>query len=447
MPHLRVLHTTPTFKHLPTTGRHTNYLHSAAAEATADSLTSATSVHVAAPDAPEYPPAKASLFLDALDALRWMFEEGTEVSYCLDMIKRTTDAAQRQAVADDADLRGKFVKLCNDEEMLEVITLLQPTVERQLEWLLDEGTSFDVLHAVVSKAPDDAARAAVAGNDFIRKELVSLLRDDEMRDLMAALGGDARFQLAMMVEEGTEWSAVQAVIEAHATKLASVYDDTKLSLALGDLLDDPGLLAGLWDITVSDTLRFRLATALGAGASLEQLEGYAGSGGTAAANDALDDPLLRDAFVSEVGDDGMKKVLGKLVRRSSSKHHEIEWLAAEGVDWGELEPLVRAAPDPDKKALLGGWCRNGSRAIVLEVEPDRSSGTRGISRISRSGPGRPRRPRSCARARDSFRHQSPRTPRSSLGTWLWRRKQLIPLTRTGRLLPYIGTGARPGWRG
>ena len=198
--------------------------------------------------------------------LSWMFEEGTNWTAIKEKLEACSNDTEKTALQTDA-WRDKFVGELGDEEMAQLLDLLGGDLEFKLTWMFEEGTNWELIRAKVSNCNSDTEKTALR-TDAWRDKFVGELGDDEMAELIDLIGGDLEFKLGWMFEEGTNWKAIKEKVEAcsNDTEKAALRTDAWRDKFVGELGDEE--MAELVTLIGGD-LKFKISWMLEEGTNPE----------------------------------------------------------------------------------------------------------------------------------------------------------------------------------
>jgi len=126
---------------------------------------------------------------------------------------RGADAAKKTEIrTGGVPWRDAFVSACGNDEMAEAVDLIEGDLAFKLGWMQDEGTSWDLVKPKLIAAPE-AERAPIRAAAW-RAFFVDICDNTEMAEAVALLGGDLAFKLDWMLEEGTSHDLVLPVVTA-----------------------------------------------------------------------------------------------------------------------------------------------------------------------------------------------------------------------------------------
>ena len=167
----------------------------------------------------------AELTVDAVTDMAW-----DELKIAL----RGADAAKKTEIrTGGVPWRDAFVSACGNDEMAEAVDLIEGDLAFKLGWMKEEGTSWDVVKPKLIAAPD-AERAPIRAAAW-RPFFVDICGNAEMAEAVTLLGGDLKFKLDWMLEEGTSHELVLPVVTAAtAADKAAVAADAALCQRLAD---------------------------------------------------------------------------------------------------------------------------------------------------------------------------------------------------------------------
>ncbi len=141
---------------------------------------------------------------DLVFKLSWMREEGTDWQHVKEKLRGVADDAQKAPLRTEA-WRRFFVDICDNTEMAEAVGLIGGDLKFKLGWMLDEGTDGELLLPVVTAAPDPEKASVAADLPLCRK-----LADAAGARVFEALGSGA-FLAAALIDQGGEDNAVAAL--------------------------------------------------------------------------------------------------------------------------------------------------------------------------------------------------------------------------------------------
>jgi hypothetical protein len=138
-----------------------------------------------------------------LRKLQWLKAEGSNLGLVWPLIvDQHTPAKEKRDLFLHNDMRDFFVDICGDDEMASVVDVLGGWLEAKLNWMFEEGTSFEAVKAKIRAAPEPE-RVFLYSQDYMRRNFEKLLNDPEMSVLVGMLGGTLDQQLTWMASEGT----------------------------------------------------------------------------------------------------------------------------------------------------------------------------------------------------------------------------------------------------
>lgn len=144
--------------------------------------------------------------------LNWMSVEGSSLKLVRPLLDKSASTdAERIDVYQHNYLRSFFTKLCDDDEMEEVVKQLGGTLEAQLNWMFVEGTSVKAVRRRIADHKPEL-RPAIYKYDYLRDRFTSLLDNDEMASMVDLIGGTLNQKLKWMAAEGASFDAVAARI-------------------------------------------------------------------------------------------------------------------------------------------------------------------------------------------------------------------------------------------
>ena len=130
-----------------------------------------------------------------------------------------------------------FTSVCNDKEMAEAVDILGGDLVFKLSWMKEEGTNWQLVKEKLRAVSDDAQKAPLR-NDTWRAFFVDICDNAQMAEAVALIGGDLKFKLGWMIEEGTDAALLLPVIMAAPDPdKAAVAADTALCKKLADSAD------------------------------------------------------------------------------------------------------------------------------------------------------------------------------------------------------------------
>ena len=134
-------------------------------------------------------------------------------------------------------LGRRFTSVCNDEEMAEAVDILGGDLVFKLSWMKEEGTNWQLVKEKLRAVSDDAQKAPLR-NDTWPAFFVDICDNAQMAEAVALIGGDLKFKLGWMIEEGTDAALLLPVIMAAPDPdKAAVAADTALCKKLADSAD------------------------------------------------------------------------------------------------------------------------------------------------------------------------------------------------------------------
>ena len=169
-----------------------------------------------------------------LQKLRWMAaEDVTSFGLVWSMlVDKSVPAKEKTDLYSQNDIRSYFISLCNDDQMASVVDVLGGDLVQKLHWMLLEGTSWNAVVEKLNAQPQLEQRQGVYKFAPMKGLFVDLLGDDEMAQLMRALGAPLDKALEWMAEEGTNGAQVfEKVRRAPDDELAKVTNETRKAIS------------------------------------------------------------------------------------------------------------------------------------------------------------------------------------------------------------------------
>ncbi len=220
---------------------------------------------------------------DLYKNLEWMFDEGTSWEYVEVLINSVPSGRDR--VRADNWMKEQFIGVCDNEEMAEAVDLLGGTLLQKLTWMKAEGSSWDLIEAKLLATADAAQKLALYASADMEEFFVSECNNEEMAEAVDLLGGTLLQKLTWMKVEGSSWELVK-----------------------------PKIIAA-----------------------------------PQAERDVLKTNDWRDFFVSICTNVTMAEAVDTLNFDLKTK---LEWMIAEGTSYDLVKPKILAAPAPEKAAVL-----------------------------------------------------------------------------------------------
>jgi hypothetical protein len=138
-----------------------------------------------------------------LAKLRWLKAEGSNLGLVWPLIvDQHTPAAEKRELFLHNDMRDFFVDICGDDEMASVVDVLGGWLEAKLNWMFEEGTSFEAVKVKIRAAARGGARLPLHAG-LHAPQLREAAQRPEMSVLVGMLGGTLDQQLTWMASEGT----------------------------------------------------------------------------------------------------------------------------------------------------------------------------------------------------------------------------------------------------
>ena len=168
-----------------------------------------------------------------LQKLRWMAaEDVTSFGLVWSMlVDKSVTAKEKTDLYSQNDIRAYFISLCNNDQMAAVVDVLGGDLVQKLHWMLLEGTSWNAVVEKLNAQPQLEQRQGVYKFAPMKGLFVDLLGNDEMAQLMRALGAPLDTALDWMAEEGTSGAQVfEKVRRAPDDELAKVTKETRKAI-------------------------------------------------------------------------------------------------------------------------------------------------------------------------------------------------------------------------
>jgi len=168
-----------------------------------------------------------------LQKLRWMAaEDVTSFGLVWSMlVDKSVSAKEKTDLYSKNDIRAYFISLCNNDQMAAVVDVLGGDLVQKLHWMLLEGTSWSAVVDKLNAQPQLEQRQGVYKFAPMKGLFVDLLGNDEMAQLMRALGAPLDTALDWMAAEGTSGSQVfEKVRRAPDDELAKVTKETRKAI-------------------------------------------------------------------------------------------------------------------------------------------------------------------------------------------------------------------------
>ena len=168
-----------------------------------------------------------------LQKLRWMAaEDVTSFGLVWSMlVDKSVTAKEKTDLYSQNDIRAYFISLCNNDQMAAVVDVLGGDLVQKLHWMLLEGTSWNAVVEKLNAQPQLEQRQGVYKFAPMKGLFVDLLGNDEMAQLMRALGARLDTALDWMAEEGTSGAQVfEKVRRAPDDELAKVTKETRKAI-------------------------------------------------------------------------------------------------------------------------------------------------------------------------------------------------------------------------
>jgi hypothetical protein len=141
---------------------------------------------------------------------------------------------------DDAMMAG-FVDALGDKEMAIALLMLPGPLARKIEWLRAEDTGYDEAVTVIDGAPAEE-RPSLYDRDDLLHWFVKICDDQDMRNIVRHLGGTLRQQLHWLNAEGTNFMLLaDVIVSAPKEQRAGLLDDPQVQALLKDNLNDDEL--------------------------------------------------------------------------------------------------------------------------------------------------------------------------------------------------------------
>jgi hypothetical protein len=168
-----------------------------------------------------------------LQKLHWMAaEDVTSFGLVWSMlVDKSVTAKEKTDLYSQNDIRAYFISLCNNDQMAAVVDVLGGDLVQKLHWMLLEGTSWNAVVQKLNAQPQLEQRQGVYKFAPMKGLFVDLLGNDEMAQLMRALGAPLDTALDWMAEEGTSGAQVfEKVRRAPDDELAKVTKETRKAI-------------------------------------------------------------------------------------------------------------------------------------------------------------------------------------------------------------------------
>jgi hypothetical protein len=281
--------------------------------------------------------------------LGWMRAEGADWPRVKAFIDAAPEA-ERAPLRNDS-WKPFFVDVCSNREMAQAVAALGGDLSMKLAWMEEEGTDWGLVKPELIACTDEAQKAAVRGSTARRDFFVSICGNAEMAEAVDLLGGDLAFKLDWMKEEGTSWELVREkiVVADEAQRKAVLADPARMKwleddvCSTGELMAAKAMLGG-GGTTV--TLTAEAATAMDWPALKTQLLMLHDDAKKAEIRGG--GPWL-EAFTSVCGNDEMSEAVDLL---GGDLAFKLSWMKDEGTDWQHVKEKLRATADDAQKAPI-----------------------------------------------------------------------------------------------
>ena len=148
-----------------------------------------------------------------LQKLHWMLLHGTTWSLVVDKLNAHPTLKERETIYTFPPMKGLFVKLLGDEQMAQLVRALGGTLDQKLEWMAAEGTNGPLVFEKVRAAPDDElAKVTTATRKAIKEEIS---------------GDDFKRFVEMLDERLLKWEEVNHKTTEQHYELADENDPSK----------------------------------------------------------------------------------------------------------------------------------------------------------------------------------------------------------------------------
>ena len=283
--------------------------------------------------------------------LDWMREEGADWPRVKAFIDAAPEP-ERIPLRSDT-WKPFFVDVCSNREMAQAVASLGGDLDMKLRWMEAEGSSWELVKPELIACTDEAQKAAVRASNARRDFFVSICGNTEMAEVVDLLGGDLAFKLDWMKQEGTSWELVRERIAATTdqTQRKAIADDPiRMRWLTDDVCSAAELTiakAMLGGADPSVALTVAAASAMNWPELKSQLlmlrddvkKAEIRAGGAP----------WRNAFVSVCGNDEMSEAVDIL---GGDLAFKLSWMKEEGTDFQHVKEKLRATADDAQKAPI-----------------------------------------------------------------------------------------------
>jgi hypothetical protein len=283
--------------------------------------------------------------------LDWMFEEGTSWDMTLVIIAGQVEGRDR--VRSDAGMRRRFVAICNDAEMADVVDLLGGTLLQRLQWMAAEGSSWDLVSSKLTAiGVDPGEKTDLYSHTDMRDFFVDVCTNRTMAEAVDLLGGTLLQKLQWMAAEGSNWDLVSSKLTAKGVdpgEKTDLYSHTDMRDFFVDVCTNRTMAEAV-DL-LGGTLLQKLQWMAAEGSSWDLVRPKLTAGVPAGEKTALyAHSDMRDFFV-DVCDDTTIVIATRILGGTWAQR--LAWMRAEGV----TEPV--AAEMEDMLGEQATWVQSG----------------------------------------------------------------------------------------
>jgi hypothetical protein len=127
------------------------------------------------------------------------------------------DKAEKLKLYESREIRNKIVEELDHDQVLEAVGLLGGTLSQKLNWLYVNDTNWKTVKRLISDPKlDPAEKLKLYEQDWARKLFVEVCGNAEMAEAVSILGGKPDQKLRWMIDEGTSADLVFALARATA---------------------------------------------------------------------------------------------------------------------------------------------------------------------------------------------------------------------------------------
>jgi hypothetical protein len=295
--------------------------------------------------------------------LTWMKEEGVDWQRLVQVIAGCSDDNQKKDIREKEEWKQFFISLCNNEEMAQVVDGLGGDLKWRLGWMKEEGTNWQLVARQLRNCTDDNQKKALREDDGWRDFFVSICNNREMSEAVELLGGDLAFKLGWMKAEGADWPQLRE-------KIALCSDENQKKTVRETMMAffvescNNAEMAEAVTLLGGD-LEFKLEWLKEEGTSWPQVKAILSGCTEEAQKEKLRVEAWKSFFVDLCGNEEMAEAVDIL---GGDLKFKLDWMEAEGTSWELVKLKLIACTDETQKEAVRKDLKNFFVSLCGNVE-------------------------------------------------------------------------------